>query len=238
MDDVARMLARAEKLGVTRMVNLGDVLAYGYYPDESQVRGINDWTIEIQHHFPMRITGFMFLNPVLAAAAVQDEIKRCVDAGLKGIKLEASLNARDPRMATVVEAAIERDLPVVQHCWNKASDMHERESDSADVAFLAARYPRLRLIVPHLTGIGIRGVADLAPYGNVHIDTSGGQPETGLVEYAVKTVGAERLLFGSDAYGLRGRDQACQLGRVLYADISDADKEKILCSNARTLLNR
>jgi len=52
----------------------------------------------------------------------------------------------------------------------------------------------------------------------------------------VKIIGAERVLFGSDVYGVRGRDQACQLGRIIYADITDADKEKILYSNAKELL--
>ena len=234
--DVAYMVERAEGLDVKHMVNLGDVLAHGFVPDKQQVREINDWTIEISRHFPKAITGFMFLNPDNSAESVLDEIKRCVDAGLKGIKMEASLNARDAKMSTTVEAAIELDLPFLQHCWNKSSNMLERESDSSDVAFLAAKYPELKLIIPHLTGIGIRGVMDLAPYKNVYIDTSGGQPEAGLVEYAVKIIGAERVLFGSDVYGVRGRDQACQLGRIIYADITDADKEKILYSNAKELL--
>jgi uncharacterized protein len=236
VEDVAYMIERAEGLGIKQMVNLGDVIAYGFVPDEAQVREINDWTIEISNHFPKEITGFMFLNPDNSALSVSDEIKRCVDAGLKGIKMEASLNTRDPRMSTAVEMAIDLNIPLLQHCWNKTTGMEERESNSADVAFLAAKYPELKLIVPHLTGIGIRGIMDLAPFHNVYIDTSGGQPVSGMVEYAVKQLGAERVLFGSDAYGVRGRDQACQIGRIIYADISDADKEKILYSNAKGLL--
>ncbi len=236
IEDLAYIIKRARGLGVKHMVNLGDVLAYGFVPNEQQIREINDWTIEISRHFPKEITGFMFLNPDNSAKSVSDEIKRCVDSGLKGIKLEASLNSRDPKMSTAVETAIEMDLPFLQHCWNKSSNMLERESDSSDVAFLAAKYPELKLIIPHLTGIGIRGVMDLAPHKNVYIDTSGGQPDAGLVEYAVKTIGADRVLFGSDVYGVRGRDQACQMGRILYADISDVDKEKILYSNAKELL--
>jgi predicted TIM-barrel fold metal-dependent hydrolase len=236
LDDFAYIIERAEALGINSILNLGDVLAYGFYPKEHQVREINDWTIKISNHFSDNIIGFMFLNPDNSTESVSDEIKRCVDVGLKGIKMEASLNTRNAKMSTAVEAAIELDLPFVQHCWNKSTGRLEQESNSSDVAFLAARYPELTLIVPHLTGIGVRGVMDLKPYKNVYIDTSGGQPQTGLVEYAVDMLGAERVLFGSDAYGFHGRDMACQLGRIIYAEISDNDKEKILFSNAKRLL--
>jgi predicted TIM-barrel fold metal-dependent hydrolase len=68
------------------------------------------------------------------------------------------------------------------------------------------------------------------------IDTSGGQPVAGLVEYAVDKIGAERILFGSDLYGAVGRDPACQLGRILGADISEQAKKLITELNAKRIL--
>jgi len=85
----------------------------------------------------------------------------------------------------------------------------------------------------HLSGCGWRGVADIAPFENILIDTCGSQPESGLVEYAVRELGAQRVLFGSDA---PGRDFASQLGRVLAADISEHDRQAILGGNALKLL--
>jgi predicted TIM-barrel fold metal-dependent hydrolase len=53
------------------------------------------------------------------------------------------------------------------------------------------------------------------------------------VEYAVKTVGAEKILFGTDTYSA-----AFQTGRVAFARISDEDKKKILRDNAIKLFPR
>ena len=50
---------------------------------------------------------------------------------------------------------------------------------------------------------------------------------------AVRELGARRVLYGSDA---SGRSFASQIGRVLGADISDADKRLILRENLRNLL--
>jgi len=50
---------------------------------------------------------------------------------------------------------------------------------------------------------------------------------------AVRELGANRVLYGSD---VAGRSFASQIGRVLGADISIADKKLILRENLRRLL--
>lgn len=234
--DFTEMVKRANSLGINHMVLLGDVLAFGLEPSEAQVEEINDWTISIKKHFQTNLTAFIFLNPKNSKNFIIKEIKRCLSKGLQGIKLEAALNARSPLMGLIVETALEFELPLLHHCWNKSLKTNEHESDSTDLAVFAAKYPDLKIIAAHLSGIGINGIADLAPYKNVYIDTSGGQPETGFIEYAVKNIGPERLLFGSDAYGFHGRDQACQLAKIKFANISAKDKEKIFGLNAKKLL--
>ena len=77
---------------------------------------------------------------------------------------------------------------------------------------------------------------DVRPYPNVYVDTSGMQPVNGLVEYAVKELGAKRVLYGSDVYYPSGRDFAAQLGRVLGARIKESEKELILGLNAKKIL--
>ena len=85
----------------------------------------------------------------------------------------------------------------------------------------------------HLTGVGRRGVQDVEDLPNVWVDTCGGWYDTEMVEYAVRHMGADRVIYGSD---YPGRDFAPQLGRVAGAGLSDEDKEKILWRNAALLL--
>jgi predicted TIM-barrel fold metal-dependent hydrolase len=85
----------------------------------------------------------------------------------------------------------------------------------------------------HLGGGGWRGVQDVKPYPNVLIDTSGAQPQAGLVEYAVRELGADRVLFGSD---WPIRDFATQMARVTGARLPERDRRRILGLNAARLL--
>lgn len=106
----------------------------------------------------------------------------------------------------------------------------EDESTPADVAVLARKFPQLRVHMAHLYGAGFRGIAHIAPYPNIYVDTGGGEPEAGILEYAVRELGAERILFGSDA---PGRGFGVQLGKVTGANISEDAREMILWENTK-----
>jgi predicted TIM-barrel fold metal-dependent hydrolase len=110
-----------------------------------------------------------------------------------------------------------------------------------DFVPFANRFPKARVMLAHLGhGGGAGGRVDLqvravqaARHGNLWIDTSSARsilPR--LVEWAVKEVGAERLIFGSDTplYHV-----AMQRERIECAEISEADRRKILWDNALAL---
>ncbi len=61
----------------------------------------------------------------------------------------------------------------------------------------------------------------------------GTDPTAGFTEMAVRELGAERVLYGSDA---GGRSFASQLGKVLGADIPDSAKRLILAGNIKRIL--
>ena len=102
------------------------------------------------------------------------------------------------------------------------------------MADLAKRFPRVRLIFAHMGGIRQRGILDIKDLDNVAVETSGSQPEEGLVEYAVRRLGSERVYYGSD---WPCRDLGTQIGRILDADVGDADKDNIFFRNAQRLLD-
>ena len=216
--------------GICRALLLGDVYAYGANPTPRQVRTINDGTAESVRRYPDLFSGMCFMNPQNPPSFLDEEIRRCITGlGFVGVKLETSLRASDRRMDPLMETARSLGMPVLQHAWYKAFPDNELESTPADVADLARRHPGVTIVMAHLGGCGIRGVRDVAPLPNVSVDTSGSQPTSGIVEYAVSVLGADRVLYGTEA---PGRDIAAQLGRVYGARVTDAVRRRILHDNA------
>jgi len=221
-------------MGVRRVVLLGDVLAFGYHPTPEQITTINDDTLQAVRQHPELYVGFCHVNPENPRDTVVAEIERCVrDRGLRGVKLEATVNARDARLDPIMQTARRLGVPVLHHAWYKSVRDSEDESTPLDIADLAARFPEVEIIMAHLGGARVRGVLDIRPHANITIDTSGSQPMGELVEYAVAALGADRIVYGSD---VPGRDFAAQLGRIWGARLRDADRRKILYGNAERLL--
>jgi len=79
----------------------------------------------------------------------------------------------------------------------------------------------------------VQGVSEIAPYRNLLVDTSGSQPARGLLEEAVRRLGAERVVFGTD---LPIRDYASMLGKMFEAPLTDRQRRQILGLNAARLL--
>ncbi len=229
-----QMLARAQAHGIRHLVALGDVLAYGRSPTEAQLRKINDDTFWLMQRYRGVVTGFCHLNPTLGGRAVRRETERCVARGFRGLKLEIANNARDACMAPLMAAAERHGLIVLQHAWSMTKiKQRSFHTDPEDVATLARRFPKVRIIMAHLTGCGVRGVLAVKDCRNIVVDTSGAAPEAGLVEYAVAQLGAERVLYGSDA---PIRDFGVALARITGTQLDAATKRKILHDNARALL--
>ena len=100
-----------------------------------------------------------------------------------------------------------------------------------EVAEKVDNYPDMKLIIAHLGSIEHIEAIKRAKNHNVYTDTSGiASSKNNIIEHAVKQVGSEYILFGTDTYSA-----AFQLGRIIFANISESDKENILYKNAEKL---
>ena len=112
----------------------------------------------------------------------------------------------------------------------------EKNSLAADFVPWVNEFPEVRLILAHI-GCGWDGDAthqvraiQQARHGNVFADTSSARSITpGLIEWAVREIGADRVLFGTDTPLYH---TAMQKARIEHADLSDDVKRKILRHNA------
>jgi len=203
-------------------------------PPKERMTASNDVIMTLLEKYPDRLYGLCFVNPRLGADAL-DEILRCVrDGPMLGIKLWMACRASDPLVEPVAALAVKLHVPILQHCWNKYGVPQESESSTRDVAALATKFPDLKIIAPHLSGHHEDGVLDLAPHPNVWVDTSGGMPDAGILDYALEVLGAERLLFGSDA---PIRHPGSALARVTNCAMGEDEREAILGGNFRRLFN-
>jgi len=233
--EMQRMMRLAAPQNVSKVVALGNLVSMGgANPTEEQIRAINTNTLNAMKAHPEFFIGFCYLNPAHPPEFSLGEIERCVvQGGMRGLKLWVAVKATDKCHDPLFQRAQQLDIPVLYHAWYKAFDQGKGESTPAEIADLARRFPKVTIVMAHLTGDQERGVLDIRGCENVLIDTSGGQPEAGLVEYAVDQLGAERVIYGSD---WPIRDFATQVARVTGARISDRDKELILFRNAQRIL--
>jgi predicted TIM-barrel fold metal-dependent hydrolase len=232
-EDARRLGETARRAGVEKMCLFSLHASCPYEPAPAQCREANDWALAMRDVAPEVFLPFCYVSPAHPEAAIA-EIDRCVAGeGMVGIKLWVARRATDPGLDPILERAAALDVPVLQHAWDKTTGNLPGESTPADVAELARRHPQARIIMAHLNGAGLRGIEAIADCPNVVVDTSGGDPQSSIVEIAVAALGPSRVVYGSDA---PIRHFGVSLGKVLGADLPDAVKRDLLWNNAARLL--
>ena len=223
-------------IGLFKRLNIG--LAYtSYYPyDMSSMRPPSDelWRLNnvvLQYQRRYRwIIGFVHVNPLNPDAAKMAEY--FLREGMRGIKLYRAVKVTHPSVKPILELAVSFDVPVLVHTAHRLYPRgRPNESDSADVAKAASRYPRLKLIMAHIGGGGDweYGVLAIRETPNVYPDIGGSVADAGMVEYAVRVLGPDRVLFGTDNLVWAA------VGRLIDAELSIDDKAKIIRYNAERI---
>jgi len=172
-----------------------------YFPSPADVTLGNDAMLALCAREGARVRMMVTVNPNHTAHALK-EIERCVAAGAIGVKLLASRRADDPLLDPICALAAERKLPVLHHIWqHRRREWPNQEiSDGADLARLAARHPHATFILAHIGGGGdyAHTFHALRDSPNVCADLSGSGVDRGMLDDAIRALGARRLLWGSD----------------------------------------
>lgn len=223
-----------DRVGVERVVISQGYCDYKVPTPIEQFQLENERTMQAAKAFPDRIYGGVFITPALLDFSLK-ELDRCVLKGpmvtIGEIEAEVRCNVRD--MDPIAEWAVAHEVPILQHEWLNALGNQPGESFTYDVVELAKRHPKLQIVAAHLGGNWELGIRYMRDTPNVYAGLAGFDPGAGVVEMAVRELGAERVVFGSD---VGGRSFSSQMAKVMSANIPDSAKELILGGNLRRLM--
>ena len=148
----------------------------------------NDSVLEAAKAHPERFIPFAFLNPALGQEA-HDEFDRTVAAGVRGVKLHCWLH--DYRLTDAI--------PLLQRCQRAGLPIlaHLGLGPAEDVEAVLDACPRLKLVLAHG---GIPHFERLWRLPRVRFDVAL-RPlvSESTVRRLLRAVGADRVIFGSDA---------------------------------------
>lgn len=229
---ISRLMEYADRMEVDRLVFfMGYPMLTDPSPDD--LVNQNNQVLQALSHWHDRAFGFAYVSPQHVEASLA-EIDRCVrDGPMVGIKLWVAMRCHEAALDPIIERCAELNAAVYQHTWSKVGGNLPGESTPEDLAVLAARHPQTPLICGHTGGDWELGIRAIRSSPNVSIGIGGSDPTAGFIEMAVRELGADRILYGSD---IGGRSFASQLAKVQGAAIPERDKELILGQNLRRML--
>lgn len=229
---ITQLLKYADRIGIDRLiVCMG--LSFSADPSPERFRRENDELLRAISHSHGRAFGFVYLNPKHEEESLK-ELDRCVrDGPMVGVKLWVAIKCNHKSLDPIVRRATELKAPILQHTWLKVTGNLPGESTAEHLAELAGRHSDASFIAGHVGGDWELGIRAIRAANNVSAEISGADPTAGTVEMAVRELGAQRVMFGSD-FG--GRSFASQLAKVYGADIPEPAKRLILGGNIQRLL--
>ncbi len=233
---VEDLVETADRLGIEKLCCSRPITG-GKLAGNDEVRDVNNSVLAAMKRYPQRIEGFCFIQPGNGRAAL-DEMSRCLDAGMIGVKLYNQYKYSDPMVYPIAERCIDRGIPLLGHSAHltdaRSIAAQPNTSDSLDFCWLSGRYPELILILGHINGGGdwewaIKGLRDCP---NVYVDTSGSVLEFNTIEMCVQVLGHQRVLFATDM-----TMEGC-VGKILSAALTPDQRADIFWRNLQGILER
>ena len=238
-DSPKTQLDFADRVGIEKMMISRNIESFSK-GTPSDFKKCNDLVLKSVKEHPDRFIGMPVVNPTFKKESL-DEIQRCVDAGMVGIgELYTQVKINDPLYYPIIEKYIDLKMIILMHSAIGFSRVvrDEREplniSLPSDFVEIAKRYPEAMFQFAHIGG-GIDweyACKSLQNLPNVYVDISGSNNEGGMIEFAIKYIGEDRLLFGCDNSFYQG------VGHVLAANLTETQRKKIFFENYNSILKK
>ncbi|MCX8168635.1 MAG: amidohydrolase family protein [Candidatus Methanomethylicia archaeon] len=175
-----------------------------------------------------RLFGFYWVNP--KRSTILNEISNVLNYGFVGLKFRAETDNYSMFNISLIEPILDyaskMNLLVYIHCSNSGV------SHPYFLRDLCSLYPELKIIAGHMAQGSIDLINIAMDFDNIFLETSVCY-DVKIIEYALRKLGADRILFGSDyPYSNMYRE----IAKILSLKIPLEDKLKILRFNSLSLL--
>ena len=197
-----RLLDAADRLGIEKIGISLPLLTERVTPEE--FRYANDTVLEAMS-MSSRFIGFAFVDPYFADEARQ-EIIRCINAGMAGVKLYHQFTMDDDAQKPVCDTAAELGVPVLMHAGlgrdPETCSQQPRLSNAQHFLNALEKFPDTVFIQGHIGGGGdwewnlqvLRNISS----DRYFIDLSGSVCDAEIVRRTVEAVGINRVLWATD----------------------------------------
>ena len=236
-----QLMNYADRLGIEKLVISRPVTEGEGKPE--QFIGYNNMVLDMMKKYPGRVLGQVTVNAIYQKESLE-EIKRCVDQGMVGLKVYHQVKINDPLFYPIIEKFIDLKMIILMHAecqlgiggyrMKYDQKVHPNASIPEDFVDVAKRYPEVMLQFAHIGGGGDweYECKVLKDYPNIYVDTSGSNNEENMVDFALKYLGEERLFFASDNSFYQG------VGEILASNLTEAQKRKIFFENYARVLKK
>jgi predicted TIM-barrel fold metal-dependent hydrolase len=231
----------ADRLGIDKMYI--SLPAYSSEGTPKEFRSYNDLMLKCMKQYPDRLIGQFTLNAIFQKDSLE-EIKRCVDLGMVGLKVYTQLKINDPLFYPIIEKMIDLKMIIHMHAYAQLGlggyrmkyniGIRPQTSIPEDFVEIAQKYPEAMFQYAHIGGGGDWEYACkmFAKYPNIYVDTSGSNNAENMIDFAVKCLGEDRLFFGSDNCYYQS------VGKILASNLSENQKKKVFFDNYNTILKK
>lgn len=219
-DTAEKLVQRMDEAGIAMAAISGYLNAPGPNPDSLKP------IAEALVRYPNRFFGYARLDPWFDDQCIRTLESAVSDYGFRGVKLHPAhytLFPFGPLTVKLVQRAGELGLPVLFHCGDEMMCLPYQ------IDRLAEQAPDTRIVLAHIGGFfsGDAAIHVAARRRNVWVDTSE-IPFPNMVRKAVDRLGAEKVLFGSDAPCC---DYRLEIKKVQLAGLTPGEEKLVFWEN-------
>ena len=229
------LIRRMDYAGVDKALTW---LQPAYFPN---VDAGNAMVYKAAREYPDRILGFGWADPNFGLAAAKDQVKQCIEEyGFYGVKLNGAQNNyfidSEDRALPLIEEIAQYDSILAFHI---GTDFYEN-THPFRMAKIARRFPELPILCVHMGGVAFHDLSNAAieiAQGCPNIIMIGSAVRAVNILNAIKTLGADRVCFGSDTPFAMMHVELAMYEALMKDEVTPEERALILGGNIARLFS-